>query len=190
MAIIDDPDYAYFDSIPWTHALVHHPDYTPTSTLSRSRKSTTEDAVISETLNTKDTIRAYLALHKKPSAASSNQITELRTLLSLGYAVNDYPNLVHGGIIGLMIDEAMGLLLQLNANAGNGIGKGSTVTAWLKVEYLKPVATPSVVVVTARLREVKGRKIYIDAVIEGENRAVLAKGEALWVNAKESVAKL
>lgn len=190
MAIIDDPNYAYFDSIPWTRALLHHPDYIPTRTLSRSRKSTTEDAIISETLNTKDTIRAYLTLHKNPSPASSNQITELCTLLSLGYAVNGYPNLVHGGIIGLMIDEGMGLLLQLNAKAGNGIMKGNTVTAWLKVEYLKPIPTPSVVVVTARLREVKGRKTYIDAVVGGEDGAALAKGEALWVNAKKSVAKL
>ena len=111
-------------------------------------------------------------------------------LVSLGYGVDSYPNLCHGGIVGTIIDEAMGMLLTLNKNLKASPIRSATVTASLNVTYLQPVATPQPPLVTARLREVKGRKIYLHASITDGSKKCLAKAEALWMKVRELQAKL
>lgn len=184
------PDLEYFKTIPWTSKLLAHPDFTAIPTPSRKWKQSTECAVISETLNTKDTIRAWLLLLKKKQDPDEPLIKELHSLLSLGYAINGFPGLAHGGIIGLVIDETMGMLLEVNALAGNADMGSFVVTAYLKTTFIKPVPTSAVVMVTTQLRERVGRKIYIDATVEDEGGDVLATGEALWIHTKELKANL
>jgi len=179
----------YFESVPWTQRLIQDPNYTAVPTPSRKQKKSTEDAMFSETLNTKDAVRACLTLKKRPQTVDS-LTTDVRLLLSLGYAVNGWPNLVHGGVIGLIIDEAMGTLLQLNANAGDKAIPKALVTASLKITYLRPIPTPSILMVTAKLGDINGRKIRVDAVIEDDEGNSMATGEALWVHTRESPAKL
>lgn len=144
---------------------------------------------MAETLNTKSTIKAWLTMPKKPLSGNTS-LSETRTLLSLGHAVNGYPGLVHGGIVGLIIDEAMGIMLQLNACRRKGDLTSPVMTAYLKTRFIRPVPTPSIVLLTAKLRERKGRKMYVDATVENETGDVLATGEALWVHAKEPRAML
>lgn len=190
MVVLDfNHDVKFFQTIPWTRTLLGDPAYYPSPTPSRSYKESTEDAIIAQTLNTKDTIKAWLTMPKK-SAPGDAFITETRTLLSLGHAVNGYAGLVHGGIVALMIDEAMGTMLQLNAYAGNADLTSFVVTAYLKTRFLRPVPTPSIVLLIAKLRERRGRKMYIDATVENEAGEVLATGEALWVHKKDPQANL
>ena len=183
------PDVAFFQSIPWTEKLIRHPDYVAVPTPSRESKKSTEDAMFAETLNTKDTIRTCLALQKKPT---SNQapVTELRLLLDLGYAVSGWPNVVHGGVISLIMDEAKVTLLQLSERAGNADIHGSYVTASFQVRYIRPIPTPSVIMVTARLRRVEGRKVAIDAVIENAEGHKMAVGESQWLRIDDTQPKL
>jgi len=182
-------DVKFFQSISWARILLDDPAYLTIPTPSRIYKKSTEDAVIAETLNTKDTIKAWLTMYKKP-AVGDTLITESRTLLSLGHGVNGYPGLVHGGIMGLVIDEAMGIMLQLNAYAAKMDSTTLVVTAYLKTTFLRPAPTPSIILLTTKLREHKERKMYVDATIENEAGDVLATGEALFIRAKEPQPKL
>lgn len=190
MALSDfNRDISFYRTIPWTQTLLEDPAYLAVPTPSRKYKRSAGDAVIAETLNTPETIKAWLTMHKKP-ASGDGLITETRTLLSLGPGVNGYPGLVHGGVVGLIIDEAMGIMLQLNANAGGLDTMSFIVTACLKTTFLRPVRTPSIILLTAKLRERKGRTMYIDAKVENGARDGLATGEALWIHAKEPQARL
>ena len=57
------------------------------------------------------------------------------------------------------------------------------VTAYLKVTYLKPVMTLQTVIVTANLKNIKGK-------VKDAEENVLAKAEAVWLGLKRSKEKL
>ena len=63
-------------------------------------------------------------------------------------------------------------------------------TAYLNVTYLKPVSTPQIILVTASLREIKGRKHYIDGDVKNADGTVLAKAESLFLGLKKGRAML
>lgn len=91
-------------------------------------------------------------------------------------------------MIGVIVDECMGILLSLNAEKG-AIGR-EVVTAWARTEFLQKVETPGVVAVRVKVVRREGRKIWMEAVVERESGRMLCKGEALWVEAKPAQAKL
>lgn len=184
-----DRDVDFFRTIPWTRKLLEDPHYIPVPTPSRKYCKSRDSAIVAETLNTKDTIKAWLTLQKKPEPGRT-LITETRNLFSLGSGLTGYEGLLHGGITTLMIDEAMGMILQLNAYARNGEITSLFVTAYLKTTFLRPIPTPSIISISAKLRERKGRKMYIDATVEDEAGEVLATAEALWLLLKEQQPKL
>lgn len=161
MTVDRDTDRAYFESIPWCLELLQDPGFTPTPTFSRQYKESTEDALFAETLKTSDTIRACSSLYKRPDPSGIGQISELIMLVSLGYRVNGHPNLCHGGIVGTLVDEAMGMLLTVNKNLTS--------------------SPPQTILITTRLREIKGRKIYLEASVKDGCDVNLAKAEALWI---------
>ncbi|MCJ1449856.1 hypothetical protein MMC28_000184 [Mycoblastus sanguinarius] len=183
---MSDPDKLFFDSIPWCSRLLSDPNYIVVPTRSRQRKESTEDELFAKTFHTQDTIRAGLTLSKKPEAGTS-WVNEVCMLLGLEKGVNGYSHVLHGGIVGTIIDETMGLLLVANKDVDASV-RG--VTAYLNVTYLKPIATPQTVLVVAKFREVKGRKYYVDAEVRDGQGAVLARGEALWIGIKKSMEKL
>jgi acyl-coenzyme A thioesterase PaaI-like protein len=182
MASLIEPDLSFFQSIPWCSELLSEPDIVITTTPSRNYKSSTEDALFAETLKTPDAIGACLSFHKRP-ANDKARIDEVYTLLSLGYKVNGYANILHGGMVGVLLDETMGILLHHNIKTGRIPGEGA-VTANLNITFLKPVATPQVILATAKIREVQGRKRYLDTTLKDQFGVVLAKAEALWVDVR------
>ncbi len=121
-------------------------------------------------------------------------------LLSVGSGVNGHPRRLHGGVIASIFDEAMGTLMTVNrdlaiaAGAGKGSPGGgiegggdvgmittSTSTAYLRTSFLKLIPTPQVLVASAWLREIKGRKVFVEADIRNGKDVVLAKCDALWI---------
>jgi acyl-coenzyme A thioesterase PaaI-like protein len=191
---------SYFRSIPWCRKLLDNPGFRITTTHSRQFKESTEDSLLAETLKTDNTVRAVLSLASHPRDLSREgggngggeglRIDEIRTLVSLGGGMNGHSHILHGGIVATLLDEVMGILLTSNKDPSNPSIEGETFTAYLHVNYLKPVDTPQTVVVIAKFRELKGRKHFIESTIEDGQGAVLAKGEALWLGVKESKAKL
>jgi acyl-coenzyme A thioesterase PaaI-like protein len=183
-----EPDQAYFQAIPWCAELLRNPEFIITATDSRQYKESTEDALFGKTLKTDDTIRACLTFYKRPASGAPARIEEANTLLSLDYGVNGWPHVAHGGMVATIMDEAMGTLTTLNRPLG--FISGPIVTASLNITYLKPVATPQIVLVSVRLREVQGRKYFIDSMVRDGTGTVLAKAEAVWVRPKQSGEKL
>lgn len=174
-------DREYFQSIPWCAKLLAETDIVIVPTHSRQRKESTEDELVAVILNTEKTIPSWLTFYKRPTPGTT-RVDEVYNLLSLGPGVNGYAHLVAGGIIGVILDECMGILGMINTSLGVEGAGGFMVTANLKINYVKAVSTPGTYLATATLRELKGRKQYFDASIEDGEGSLLATAESLWVD--------
>ncbi len=81
--------------------------------------------------------------------------------------------MAHGGIIALLLDEAMGKVCRFR--------EVRAVTAELSIEYLKPVSVDKEIVVEGRETEMKGRNLFIAGEIRNEGGEVLARGKGRFV---------
>ena len=79
----------------------------------------------------------------------------------------------HGGIIALLLDEAMGKVCRFR--------EVRAVTAELSVEYLKPVSIDKEIVVEGRETEMNGRNLFMSGEVRNENGEVLARGKGRFV---------
>ena len=191
-----DEERDFFLSTPWCAKLLNDPDFVPRPTPSRKYKSTTEDALFAETLKTNDTISAVTTFYRKP-APGATHVEEVRVLVSLEYGVNGWAHMAHGGIVGAILDEAMGTLATISSqlekcpqNKNDGQPIENIVTAYLKVTYLKPVVTPQIILVTASIKEIRGAKYYIDGEMKDADGTVLAKAESLFLGLRKGRAML
>ena len=81
--------------------------------------------------------------------------------------------MAHGGIIALLLDEAMGKVCRFrNAQA---------VTAQLTVDYIKPIDVEKEIVVEAFEQEQKGRNLFHVGEIRNGSGEVLARGRGRFV---------
>src|SRR6266404_746905 len=79
----------------------------------------------------------------------------------------------HGGIIAVLLDEAMGKVCRFR--------EVRAVTAELRVEYLKPISVDKEIVVEGRETEQKGRNLFMAGEIRNEAGEILARGRARFV---------
>jgi len=79
----------------------------------------------------------------------------------------------HGGIIAVLLDEAMGKVCRFR--------DVRAVTAELTVEYLKPVNVEREILVEGREVEQNGRNLFMAGEIRNENGDVLARGKGRFV---------
>jgi uncharacterized protein (TIGR00369 family) len=84
----------------------------------------------------------------------------------------------HGGIIAVVLDEAMGKLSKLSGEPA--------VTAEMNIEYRKPVPVDKPVVVEGWQEEEKGRNRFRVAEIRDAQGTVLARGEGRFVVVNQS----
>ena len=185
ITIFMDSQEAHFRSIPWCGKLLNDPEIVIVPVSSRIHKEDTEDALFAETLNSDSTIRACLTFYQR-APPGLLQINEIYTLVSIGHGVDGHANVCHGGIVATLMDEVIGELIAVKKKMESSFTKDPTMTAYLNVTYLKPVTTPQVILVMAKLRGIKGRKYYVDSSITDSNGIVRAKAEALLI----SVAKI
>lgn len=181
-----------FKNIPWCVKLMENPAFYPIPSPPRQPKSSTGDSLLAESLKTKDTISAWSSFCKTPAQAKS-KIEEVRVLVSLGSGLNGYAHICHGGVIATLLDEATGLLLYMNRSDKEhdyDSGSKSAVTVRLNVTFLKAVATPQVVLVTASLEKVQRRKYYVGASIKDGYGVTLATADSLWVQVNPDKPKL
>ncbi|GAB7347868.1 hypothetical protein MBLNU459_g5397t1 [Dothideomycetes sp. NU459] len=194
--------HAFFASIPWCSRLLAQPGLRIHAPSSRTPKpSTTEDSLFAETLRSTRTVSAALAFYPRP-AASDAHVGSAATLLALGDGLNGHPAVLHGGVVAAVLDEAMGVLLSVDADlahvravaTGHAVGEHpdgiGAYTAELNVRYLLPVRTPGVLLARARVVRREGRKIWIRAVVSQKSGQATeldgqmlecAVGEALFV---------
>jgi len=81
--------------------------------------------------------------------------------------------MAHGGIIALLLDEAMGKVCRFR--------EVRAVTAELKVEYLKPVRVEQEIIVEGHETELNGRNIFMAGEIRNADGDVLARCKARFV---------
>ena len=79
----------------------------------------------------------------------------------------------HGGIIAMLLDEAMGKVCRFR--------DVRAVTAELTVEYLKPVSVAQEIVVEGHEAEQKGRNLFLVGEIRNAEGLVLARGRGRFV---------
>ena len=79
----------------------------------------------------------------------------------------------HGGIIAVLLDEAMGKVCRFR--------EVRAVTAELSVEYLKPVSVEKEIVVEGREVEQNGRNLFMAGEIRSGSGELLARGKGRFV---------
>jgi uncharacterized protein (TIGR00369 family) len=92
---------------------------------------------------------------------------------TLGETYQGGGGMAHGGIIALLLDEAMGKVCRFR--------EVRAVTAELTVEYLKPVKVDQEIVVEGYETESKGRNLFLAGEIRDGAGEVLARGRGRFV---------
>ena len=98
----------------------------------------------------------------------------IRGRFRLGDEYSGGPGFLHGGIIAVLLDEAMG-----KVNRFRGV---RAVTAELKVEYLRPVPVGQEIIVEAHEVEANGRNLFHEGEIRTTQGLVLARGRGRFVD--------
>ncbi|KAJ9640128.1 uncharacterized protein PV06_10658 [Exophiala oligosperma] len=197
----------YFRSLPWTKDYLDNPEFKAVQTTSRIPKSTNDDNFFARTLQGDDTIQHWLALIPKafvplpqqtdtPPIGTLNGRTtrkirdthqsDLLLLLHLNNGLNGFADVVHGGALCAIFDEALSFCVearrQLTTDARELI-----YTAKLTISYLAPVRSPSTVVVKCWLEAAHGRKWYVRGQLIGEDGTIYSEAEGLWVSAGQKL---
>jgi uncharacterized protein (TIGR00369 family) len=87
--------------------------------------------------------------------------------------------MAHGGIIALLLDEAMGKVCRFR--------DVRAVTAELNVQYLKPVKVSEEIIVEAFEEQQAGRNLFHVAEIRNSDGEVLARGKGRFVIVRDRV---
>ena len=97
-------------------------------------------------------------------------------MAKLGTGLNGHIDTCHGGFVSVLLDEIIGTAAEYERPLGK-----TTMTAFLRVDYKKPIVTPSTVLCKAKVDKKEGRKMWGRGTIEDGEGVVLATGEALFV---------
>lgn len=197
---MDIDDVTRFHSIPWVSKLLQDTSFVTVPPSNRNKKSSTEDSLFAVTLKSKTTLSACLCQYRRPPSSSNSRpaeslsaigTNEIRIFYILGTEMNGYPGVLHGGIVATLLDESLGFLLVLESGyqAPSQSAPGpKMVTAYLNTNFLRPVQTPGVIVVHAKLEEAKeDRKWKIKGWICDANNQVLATAECLYVKTRSKM---
>jgi acyl-coenzyme A thioesterase PaaI-like protein len=102
--------------------------------------------------------------------------------VTLGPAYEGGPGLVHGGVLSLLFDQAMGIALFV---AGH-----HAMTVSLEVRYRAPTPLDAPLHVTAGLERVEGRKLFVTAAVAVDG-AVTAEARGIFVAlTRDNVARI
>jgi uncharacterized protein (TIGR00369 family) len=80
---------------------------------------------------------------------------------------------LHGGIIALLLDEAMGKASRFHGE--------HAVTADLRIEYLRPIPSGKEIIVEGFVARREGRQLYHEGEIRDTEGVVLARGQGRFV---------
>ncbi|WPH00730.1 Hypothetical protein R9X50_00356000 [Acrodontium crateriforme] len=207
MAAADDSQTP-FQNIPWAAALLANDDLIWRIPGSRFIKQDREDSLFAEVFKTHRTLNNVICVYPKPKPGETKP-RDVAMLATIGNGLNGHSNIMHGGIVAALLDEAMGMLQNVMieyeatssltpGKSGDEVsmGQAGAFTAELTIKYLKPVQTPGSCKVTAHFTKIEGRKQWIHAEIrqwngKGDGEGVVcATADALFIGPKKAAAKL
>lgn len=103
---------------------------------------------------------------------------ETISVVHCGHRLVGLPMMIHGGVIGTLLDEALGRTAFLSTN---GIG----VTANLKINYKKPTMAHQFLVIRTHTDKIQdARKVWVSGTVETLEGKILVEASALFVAPK------
>jgi len=102
-----------------------------------------------------------------------NERMRIRGTFRLGPRYQGGGGMAHGGIIAVLLDEAMGKVSRFSEERA--------VTAELNIEYLKPVSVEQEIIVEGWQEDRRGRNRFNVGEIRNADGVVLARGKARFV---------
>jgi acyl-coenzyme A thioesterase PaaI-like protein len=100
----------------------------------------------------------------------------VEAVFSPGFFHQGYPNIVHGGIVTTLLDEAMAYVLEFNNYRG--------LTARLNVKFIKALKPDEKYRVIGYLDKIRGKVIKTHAEILDEENRIIVKAYATFVGEK------
>lgn len=151
--------------------------------------------LMGKTWNTPTTIKHLLSLYRHELTATGPSIplgeqtpeerAEVRRFYTFGEDLNAHPDLLHGGVIGCVLDSTLGNAIGLASRLRRY--NGPMFTVQLNVTYKKPVRTPGTIMARSWVTKIEdgGRKVWAEGVIESlgeEGETIMhATAEGMWV---------
>ncbi|KAI0453508.1 thioesterase superfamily protein [Xylaria acuta] len=178
-------DYAHFAAIPWCARHLQGDRVVTGTSPSRTVKSTGEDSLFADTLNSETAIVRMLQVYEEP-LSPTERVDEVKAFLTLGSGLNGYANVCHGGLVMTILDEVIGMLVPINQDRRR-MPAGTYMTAYLNTTFVKPVPTPATILTRTWFTKVEGRKYFTQGTIEDEKGDILARADALYVLLKSSL---
>lgn len=185
-SISDDEEVAHFRTIPWCAKHLAAPGLTIVPAFSRSSKPDLEDALLSQTLKTHDTISAYMCFYPEPKDELGN-LPEVKAFITFGHLVGGYPGILHGGIVATVLDETLSFITPGARLRWQNPNASAPVTAYLNTRYLMPVDIPGTYLVRVWLVKAEGRKTFVAGSIENESGEKVAEADALFVEVRPKI---
>ncbi|KAH9908745.1 Thioesterase/thiol ester dehydrase-isomerase [Xylariomycetidae sp. FL2044] len=197
--ILKEPTVIPF--VPASRQPIHHGGASPDEDALFSR-----DTLFRETLDSESAIPNYVGFYHDPFGSGPDPTTtfpdlpfiarSISLVLDCRAGTHGFHATVHGGLMCAMMDEAMGTLLFQNralnreAKARGLIPAASpdlapAMTARMDVRYRRPIPTPHVVIVTASLARVEGRKLQMHVVVESKNGQEYATCDGMFIRLRE-----
>jgi acyl-coenzyme A thioesterase PaaI-like protein len=118
-------------------------------------------------VNTNNDTTVLQSKEQQPDRKNEIAVVDLK----LGTRLNGHSSIVHGGIISLLVDTALGFAYHicLHEDKDNNIA----VTANLKMNFRAPFREGSEAVIRVYLDKIEGRKIFFSAVLESKDGSVV-----------------
>ncbi|KAI9158182.1 Verlamelin biosynthesis protein B [Paramyrothecium foliicola] len=177
---------AHFASVPWCAALLQAPGAVVFTPSCRNPEGQTDSQALGTTLATERTVPHMLSCFVPADAVHvrdpARPITRVQTFFTARDGISGYPGVVQGGMVMAIMDEALGVLMEINMGLGKEGAAFQTncVTASMDIKFLKPVPT-SDICATAWIESIEGRKVKISCIMSDETGEELAKATSLWL---------
>jgi acyl-coenzyme A thioesterase PaaI-like protein len=152
-------------------------------------KVSSTDLLQSQLLRREGGLKGFMVFARPESVRHDDdpifKIRRLQAFIEVGINVSGWKGVSHGGFTSYLVDSVGGWVGQ--SNIQNAIKEGKlppqsgAMTKSLEVEYLKPVLVPRVLLVTATIDKVTGRRIDISVTIEDERRIILSRGKMVSI---------
>ena len=168
-------------SAKWCQDLLNSSDVINTTTLTRRPPPPADQVVtnslFSKTFRSDTTVRAWQTLQAK-HITSPNVSPEFFLLLSLGEDLNGYKGILHGGMLGMIADQATSMCAILT-------GGPKFVTAETQLHYNKSVPLPSVILCRTVATSRKDRKLWTKSVFENGKGTIYGQADVLFLMRSE-----
>jgi acyl-coenzyme A thioesterase THEM4 len=166
---------------PWCASVLDDPTFLPIQSPSRNPPPylVGRYSFMGRTLSTAETVPVCQGFYRPSSHSDPNDSDygEVCVFVMLGSGMDGHLHTAHGGVAATLLDEAMGIVGLIHKTPGKSI-----FTAFMHVDYKKPLPTPNVVVIKAKLDPRSGgRKLYIRATLEDGNGTEFTAAEALFL---------